>query len=100
MPRASAQRGTSRMSTPTRKPPPGPFPLAAPAPPAGAHRAAAISRHILSGEASNARRDFDGNDPGVCMRRAHDRAVQLARQDEVGDETSAAFEEATVLDPL
>jgi len=65
--------------------------------PAGAHRPDAVACHVLAGEDEGRR----GNalDARMRIRRAHDRAMQHARQGQVVDEASAAGEEALVLDP-
>ena len=69
------------------------------------HRQHAVRRHVGAGEhrddagRGGCRRHVDRADAGMGMGRAHQHAVERARQLDVGDEFSAPEQEAPVLDP-
>jgi hypothetical protein len=72
--------------------------------PERAHRADAVCSHVGTAESGNdawrgpRTRSVNAADDSVGVRRAHDRALQFAGNDEVGDETSATAQQPDILD--
>ncbi len=68
--------------------------------PSRAHRPNAVPLEVLAGRYENiaGAAGFDAQNTRVRVRRAHQRAVEHARKDEVIDEIAAAGEQACVFD--
>ena len=71
--------------------------------PAGGHRANAVRLHVPAGEhggraGTERPADIDRAQAGVRVGRAHDRAMQLARKRQIGDEAAAAGKKTPVLE--
>jgi hypothetical protein len=63
--------------------------------PAAAHR---LDSHEIASRENQCIRERNSLDTGVRVGRAHENAVQLAREGQIGDELAGAGEEALVLD--